>query len=605
MARKKRKTNSLQSLWYDYKSKTIVAPKPIQETKKDLAGKKGIIYARVSTDEQKTKWGWIAAQIIECERWAKENWVEIVHEPFYDEAISWTQEHRPNFDEAFELIKQANKNGTVKEIELFIVANTSRFSRNHDISRNYMKIKELEILWVSLVAVSSWWLVDLDDEMGFIQYNFSAMNDAIESMRWAKRVRNWISWKLKLWLRPFAAIPLWYRREVITQWAKEIKILKLDEELYPILKKWLEDFADWVLYTKQQLYDYFVEHWVKSNSKKNKSWELSGWFVGKILVPRKIYFWGGYIVYPDYGIDTPTLWQHPPVIDEATMYKLLERVSTYNSWFEKKKYDEDDDDYPLKRIVRCPLCDKAMSKWRSLSKTKAYHHYYWCNNKKCKMFKKSISRDEIHKAVKERLEEITPSKDIIALFDALFKEQWQSERWDEADIIKVKKKEIKDIENRMERISAMLDTITVESLFHKKEIERAELNEKKEQLEYEIADTSFTETQYQRAYNDAKMALFAPAYVREYWDIEMKQLIIRVCFNWVIYYWKDIGCQTPEVSSLYLYFKDISDKTNPATGDNNKNVKPLMLWIYNNRDIFARINRLCTLHHLKAVYDFL
>ena len=89
------------------------------------------------------------------------------------------------------------------------------------------------------------------------------------------------------------------------------------------------------------------------------------------------------------------------------------------------------------------------------------------------MFKKSIPRDEIHKAVKEKLEEITPSKDIIALFDALFKEQWQSERWDEADIIKVKKKEIKDIENRMDRISAMLDTITIESLFHKKEIERS------------------------------------------------------------------------------------------------------------------------------------
>lgn len=135
-----------------------------------------------------------------------------------------------------------------------------------------------------------------------------------------------------------------------------------------------------------------------------------------------------------------------------------------------------------------------------------------------------------------------------------------------ADIIKIKKKEIKDIENRMDRISAMLDTITIENLFHKKEIERAELNKKKEQLEYEIADTNFTEAQYQRAYNDAKMALFSPAYVQEYWDIEMKQLILRVCFNWVIYYSKDGRCQTPEVSSLYLYFKAISDKTNPATG---------------------------------------
>ena len=61
----------------------------------------------------------------------------------------------------------------------------------------------------------------------------------------------------------------------------------------------------------------------------------------------------------------------------------------------------------------------------------------------------------------------------------------------------------------------------------------------------------------------------------------------------------------PQISSLYLAFKNISGTKNLLPGDNNKNVKPLMLWIYNNRDIFARINRLCTLHHLKAVYDFL
>jgi hypothetical protein len=55
-----------------------------------------------------------------------------------------------------------------------------------------------------------------------------------------------------------------------------------------------------------------------------------------------------------------------------------------------------------------------------------------------------------------------------------------------------------------------------EAYFHKKELERAELNQRKEDLEYEIADTNFNETQFQRAYNDAKTTLFAPAYVREY-----------------------------------------------------------------------------------------
>ena len=97
-------------------------------------------------------------------------------------------------------------------------------------------------------------------------------------------------------------------------------------------------------------------------------------------------------------------------------------------------------------------------------------------------------------------------------------------------------------------------------------MERAELNQRKEDLEYEISDTNFGATQFQNAYNDAKITLFAPAYVREYWDVEMKQLIIRVCFNWVIYYSKNEGCWTPQISNLYLAFKNISDSKNFSPG---------------------------------------
>lgn len=42
----------------------------------------------------------------------------------------------------------------------------------------------------------------------------------------------------------------------------------------------------------------------------------------------------------------------------------------------KRKYDDDADEYPLKRILLCPECNKAVTKWKSLSKTGDYHHYY-------------------------------------------------------------------------------------------------------------------------------------------------------------------------------------------------------------------------------------
>jgi len=62
-----------------------------------------------------------------------------------------------------------------------------------------------------------------------------------------------------------------------------------------------------------------------------------------------------------------------------------------------------------------------------------------------------------------------------------------------------------------------------------------------------------------KAYNDAKVALFNPGLLWEIWDAEMKQLLIRVCFWGKIYYSKKQGCQTPNFSSIYLYFKGLKD----------------------------------------------
>jgi hypothetical protein len=69
----------------------------------------------------------------------------------------------------------------------------------------------------------------------------------------------------------------------------------------------------------------------------------------------------------------------------------------------------------------------------------------------------------------------------------------------------------------------------------------------------------------------------------------MKQLLIRVCFCWKIYYSKIQGCQTPEISSIYLYFKGLKDPKLSVPGGNSENVKPFSIELFENREIFQRI----------------
>ena len=52
---------------------------------------------------------------------------------------------------------------------------------------------------------------------------------------------------------------------------------------------------------------------------------------------------------------------------------------------------------------------------------------------------------------------------------------------------------------------------------------------------------------------------------------------------------KKQGCQTPEISSIYLYFKGLKDPKLSVPGHNSKNVKPFMIDLIENKGVFKRI----------------
>ena len=556
------KKNSQSYLKYDFINKSIKFPETTEEKQQTEKQKTWIIYARVSTDEQKIKGNWISAQIIDCETWAKRNNVKIIHDPFVDEWISWTKLNRKWFIDAIEYIEKMNKDHLT--IDYFICNSTSRFSRSHNISDTFDMVTRVNSAGAQLVAVWNGWIQDIDDEAWFLNFWLNSLMDAVESKRGQKRVRYWITWKIMLWYRPFWHTPVWYNRIDIKEWWQNLKILVVDEEKAPIIKSWLELFADWIILTKHDLFEYFKERWLKSNSKVNKSWELHPSIIDRILDLQKLLAYAWYITYPKRWINELIPAKHTPLIDMNTIDKIMIRLNKYR-WIdhEKRAYDQDVDDYPLKRVLLCPECHKAVTKWKSKSHTWDYHHYYWCNTKWCKLFKKWLPRDKVHESVIEKLKEITPSKKIEKFFDVIFKEEWDAEKVDMKNANKVKEKELATLKEERNRIESILDNITDPNLFKKKEEQRTELNQRIEDLEYSMKDITFEKSEFQRNLNDAKTILFNPVAMWKYWDAEIKQLLIGVCFNNKIYYKKNQGCRTPEISPIYWYLASLWDKKTP------------------------------------------
>jgi hypothetical protein len=64
----------------------------------------------------------------------------------------------------------------------------------------------------------------------------------------------------------------------------------------------------------------------------------------------------------------------------------------------------------------------------------------------------------------------------------------------------------------------------------------------------------FIKSEFEKTYNEAKTVIKNPLASRDLEDIEIKRLLIRVCFNNKIYYKKNQGLHTPEISVLYTSF---------------------------------------------------
>ena len=149
------------NLTYDFYNKTLHVEWKDNENKKS-GEMYWIIYARVSTEEQKRKGDGIWWQITDCKKRARVNNVKIVCEPFIDEAVSWTKLNRKWFNAAMAFVEQENK--FRHKIDYFICSSTSRFSRSKMMNENFELIWKLNALWVQLVAVWNWGIQEVETE---------------------------------------------------------------------------------------------------------------------------------------------------------------------------------------------------------------------------------------------------------------------------------------------------------------------------------------------------------------------------------------------------------------------------------------------------------
>ena len=289
-----------------------------------------------------------------------------------------------------------------------------------------------------------------------------------------------------------------------------------------LLKEALEGFATGVFVRKMDACKYLVE---------KGFWKLEPkryvYLFDKML--RDVFF-AGYIEYPKWEV-TRRKGHHDALISLETYEVNQKRLG--GGEINKKIRKDVSDDFPLRGLLNCSECGKHLTAaWTKGNGGK--YGFYFCQNKKCKIFRKSINRDDIDKEFKKLLLKTVLKSEIGKLVPVVFDRVWDEEVRNFYQKINQEKREESD---RQEKIKSLTNMVIGAKTDILKKVYEAQL----ENIYTELKNTEGQENEaldvnipYQTALEKSKDMLEKPYKVWNKVDTQEKHklfffIIIKKC----------------------------------------------------------------------------
>ena len=512
-----------------------------------------IIYVRVSDRQQVNEGNWLESQEKTCRDRAARNGVKVL-ELFDDKWISWAKLDREWLEKAIAYLKEKNKN--YPQVTYFLCSEISRISRSEDINRSWEMKQKIESTNTQIILASSG--TNISDQSTFTQVNADFQFVMAKSERLQIRDRSVAGTKAKLygWDRCLA-VPVWYERiHTKVNWKKEDIIRQLEPQA-SIIKEWLELFANWVLENQARVLEYFNNKKLVTNHRSPKPWDIKPSFVQRLFEPQKLYFYAWYIICPSYGILEPIVANHEPIITRSTMGKILDRLNT--KWTKKVWVRKDNSEtFPLRWVLYCPNCWQPMTGATSTGRLGWKYDYYFCKN--CKP-RENIRANELHEEYKKLLGTFTVKSSMVNLIDDILSNAVKEKNKILVELEKRDKKEIAVLNEKIRLASDKFGKASDEMILSKIQEEWRGLEEEKKALEDKLKDYTIQQKDFDIIYDRVKMMLVNPVDIWENFPVSVKVLQAWVRFGGKIYYKKNEGLRTPQISGLNALICSINSDT--------------------------------------------
>jgi site-specific DNA recombinase len=381
--------------------------------------KKGIIYVRVSTDEQANTGYSLEYQqerlIKECE-YRGDKVLRVFREDY-----SAKDFNRPEFNKLLEYVKSHKS-----EVDFILFTRWDRFSRNSEEAYRMIRLfKNLNIEVRSLEQP-----LDMSIPDNKLMLAFYLMAPEIENDKISVRTKEGLYKAAKSGAftskAPFGYVNI--RNEV------EMATLAYCPKNHELVKEALELFSSG---------NYSADEIRKKLFGVGKGAKIGKQtFLNMLRNPT----YAGKVVVPAFGKEKSYLVDgvHPPLISMHTFSRNKEILNRNKKILITKERDE----FPLRGSLKCPRCGKTLTASASRSRNQSLHHYYHCQ-KGCSYREKAGLVNQIFE---EHLNNFELTKEMYNLYSEVFR-----------DFISTmnsgKKQELSNIEKEFEKIAARKEKI--------------------------------------------------------------------------------------------------------------------------------------------------
>ncbi|MFK5950250.1 MAG: recombinase family protein, partial [Methylococcales bacterium] len=423
----------------------------------DSTDTKAVIYCRISSLKQRKGDG-LNSQETRCREYAERN-RHSIEKVFIDE-MSGSKDKRPGMTEMLTFLRKNRR-----EPYVVIIDDISRMARG--IEAHFKLRAAIDSAGATLESPS---IEFGDDPDSIFHENLMASVAQHQRQKNAEQSKNRMRARVQNGFWPLSS-PVGYKH---VQSSGGGKVLMRDEPVASIVQEALEGYASGRFQLQSEVHR-FLESCPEFP--KSKAGKISKQSVSDLL--RRVVY-SGHVEYLKWGISLRK-GQHEGLISFETYQKIQSRLQSNAKVPSRKNLNKD---FPLRGFITCGDCNHPMTSCWSTG-SHARYPYYFCMQKGCDSYRKSIRKEEIEGAFENLLKQLKPTEGLFNLAGAMFKQLWDHRLNSQKSRANLLKAEIKKIDRKIEQLFDRIvdaDSPTIinayEKGIQKLEVKKIEMSEK-------------------------------------------------------------------------------------------------------------------------------